>query len=183
MSTPASVSFLFSDCLQIHVLPQFKSLTLSHPNQTSPNKNLVQKLAHSLSYFPISKIPSSCYPLCFPIPFSWFFHPSFSALSSRLFSLNLHTSHVNELNQTHPDSLFPFQIFLILQGFSGFLSFFDFGLTAGPLTKMNQIELKMKSGKKGENGYEKRAGRVLVLLALCVIFRILPESKTRTNLI
>ena len=28
---------------------------------------------------------------------------------------------------------------------------------------------------------EKRAGRVLVLLALCVIFRILPESNTRTN--
>ena len=28
---------------------------------------------------------------------------------------------------------------------------------------------------------EKRAGRVLVLLALCVIFRIFPESKTRTN--
>ena len=28
---------------------------------------------------------------------------------------------------------------------------------------------------------EKRAGRVLVLLALCVIFLILPESKTRTN--
>ena len=48
---------------------------------------------------------------------------------------------------------------------------------------MNQIELKMKSGKKGENGYEKRAGRVFVLLALCVIFRILPESNTRTNLI
>ena len=46
---------------------------------------------------------------------------------------------------------------------------------------MNQIELKMKSGIKGENGYEKRAGRVFVLLALCVIFRILPESNTRTN--
>ena len=30
---------------------------------------------------------------------------------------------------------------------------------------------------------EKRAGRVLVLLALCVIFLIFPESKTRTNLI
>ena len=28
---------------------------------------------------------------------------------------------------------------------------------------------------------EKRAGRVLVLLALCVIFLILPESNTRTN--
>ena len=39
----------------------------------------------------------------------------------------------------------------------------------------------MKSGKEGENGYRKRAGRVLVLLALCVIFLILPESKTRTN--
>ena len=36
----------------------------------------------------------------------------------------------------------------------------------------------MKSGKEGENGYRKRAGRVLVLLALCIIFRILPESKT-----
>ena len=39
----------------------------------------------------------------------------------------------------------------------------------------------MKSGNKSENGYRKRAGRVLVLLALCVIFLILPESKTRTN--
>ena len=167
----------------IFVPTQFKIHILSHPNQTSPNKTLVLKLAHSLSYFPISKIPSSCYPLCFPIPFSWFFHPSFSAISSRLFSLNLHTSHVNELNQNHPDSLFPFQIFLILQGFSGFLSLFDFSLTTGPLTKLNQIELKMKSGKKGENGYEKRAGRVFVLLALCIIFCIFPESKTRTNLI
>ena len=39
----------------------------------------------------------------------------------------------------------------------------------------------MKSGNKSENGYRKRAGRVFVLLALCVIFRIFPESKTRTN--
>ena len=39
----------------------------------------------------------------------------------------------------------------------------------------------MKSGNKSENGYRKRAGRVLVLLALCIIFCILPESKTRTN--
>ena len=62
-----------------------------------------------------------------------------------------------------------------------FLSLFDFSLTTGPLTKPNQIELKMKSGNKSENGYRKRAGRVFVLLALCVIFRILPESKTRTN--
>ena len=35
----------------------------------------------------------------------------------------------------------------------------------------------------GENGYEKRAGRVLVLLALCIIFCILPKSNTKTNLI
>ena len=39
----------------------------------------------------------------------------------------------------------------------------------------------MKSGNKSENGYRKRAGRVLVLLALCIIFRIFPESKTRTD--
>ena len=49
------------------------------------------------------------------------------------------------------------------------------------LPKPNQIELKIESGKEGENGYRKRAGRVLVLLALCIIFRIFPESTTRTD--
>lgn len=136
----------------IFVPTQFKSLTLSHPNQTSPNKTLVLKLAHSLSYFPISKIPSSCYPLCFPIPF-----PDSFTLNSPLYfpaSFPFFSSppHRTEPNQTHPNFLFPFQIFLILQGFSGFLSLFDFSLTTGPLTKPNQIELKMKSGNKSENG-------------------------------
>ena len=144
---------------------------------------IVLKLAHSLSYFPISKIPSSCYPLCFPIPFSWFFHPSFSALSSRLFSLNLHTSHVNELNQNHPDSLFPFQIFLILQGFSGFFLNFTFLNLALIQVELKWMEPKEEAEIRVKMLNEKRAGRVLVLLALCVIFRILPESNTRTNLI
>ena len=119
----------------------------------------------------------------FPIPF-----PDSFTLNSPLYfpaSFPFFSSppHRTEPNQTHPNFLFPFQIFLILQGFSGFLSLFDFSLTTGPLTKPNQIELKMKSGNKSENGYRKRAGRVFVLLALCVIFRILPESNTRTNLI
>ena len=89
------------------------------------------------------------------------------------------------MNRTKPIliffSLFKFSLFY--KGFPAFLSLFDFSLTTDPLTKPNQIELNIKSGKEGENGYEKRAGRVLVLLALCVIFLILPESKTRTNLI
>ena len=138
---------------------QFKSLTLSNPNQTSPNKTLVLKLAHSLSYFPISKIPSSCYPLCFPIPFSWFFHPSFSAYPSRLFSLNLHTSPVNEPNQTHPHFLFPFQIFLILQGFSGFFIPFWFQPyhRSSNETESNWIEYKKR--KRGWKWVWKKSGK------------------------
>ncbi|MBS5469771.1 MAG: hypothetical protein KHX69_13345 [Clostridium sp.] len=62
----------------IIVPTQFNFLTLSHPNQTSPNQNLVLKLAPSLSYFPSS----------FPIPF-----PDFITLHSPpLFPFLNHTT-------------------------------------------------------------------------------------------
>ena len=152
---------------------QFKSFTLSHPNSTSLNRNLVLNLLNSKPFH-----------VSFSHPFSWFLHPSFSALSSRLFSLFLALQHTGlNRTQTHPDFLFPFQIFLILQGFSGFFLNFTFLNLALIQVELKWMEPKEEAEIRVKMLNEKRAGRVFVLLALCVIFRILPESKTRTNLI
>ena len=123
----------------------------SHPIQNPhiiPSKFNITKQEPRPKFTQFKTISRFIFPSLFLIPSPFIlrftFPPLFPFLALRHIGLNR--------IQTHPDFLFPFQIFLILQGFSGFLSLFDFSLTAGPLTKPNQIELKMKSGKKGENG-------------------------------
>ena len=133
---------------RLYVPTQFKIHILSHPNSTSLNRNLVLNLLNSKPFH-----------VSFSHPFSWFLHPSFSAYPSRLFSLNLHTSPVNEPNQTHPHFLFPFQIFLILQGFSGFFIPFWFQPyhRSSNETESNWIEYKKR--KRGWKWVWKKSGK------------------------
>ena len=129
--------------------PSHYPIQIKHHLTKTSSKNL---LILSL-IFPFQKFPRPVILFVFPFPFPDFFtlrSPLYLPASFPFFALQ-HT----EPNQTHPNFLFPFQIFLILQGFSGFLSLFDFRLITGPLTKPNQIKLKIESGKKSENGYEK----------------------------
>ena len=145
--------------LSAHRYIQPPEQTCSHPIQIPhiiPSKSNITKQDPRPKFTQFKFISHSIFPLLnplFPFPFPDFFtlHSPLSFPAS--FPFFSSPPHRTEPNQTHPDFLFPFQIFLILQGFSGFLSLFDFSLTTGPLTKPNQIELKMKSGKKGENGY------------------------------
>lgn len=63
-----------------NVPTQFKSLILSHPNQTSPNKTLVQNLLILSLIFPFQKSLRPVILFVFPFPF-----PDFFTLNSPLY--------------------------------------------------------------------------------------------------
>ena len=106
----------------LFVPTQFKIHILSHPNSTSLNWNLVLNLLNSkpfhVSFF------------LFSHPFSWFLHPSHSALSSRLFSLFLALRHIG-LNRTKP-ILISFSLFKFSLFYKGFPAFYPFLISALP---------------------------------------------------
>ena len=110
----------------LYVPTQFKIHILSHPNQTSPNKNLVLKLAHSLLFSHFKNLfvllsflfSHSLFLIPSPFSFRFTFPPLFTRLALQ------HTG----LNRTKPILIF-FSLFKFSLFYKGFPAFFLISLS------------------------------------------------------